>query len=555
MLNKKILSLVTLGLLASPLTLGTVNAEGNKYSFSQKMTDRHVKNPLQYGILDFHTVNQLGNEIKYSRSLPPIKEINKKGTMNNSTSSDDDFILEIEPNEEFANADNTSYAKPLLGQLLSSDDSYDYDLHKVVVPRDGLLYVAGAATTNKIDLAFAAWEKNYVESNKLVYLDNWTEDGIEYQVYQAKAGTYYVEAYDLDEDKDIDDNTKNDKYFIATAFVDNVAPTKPTVNKVDNNDTVVTGKAEANSTVTVKVGSTQIGTAKASSTGIYSVKIATQKAGVTLSIYAKDAAGNTSVAATTKVVDVIAPAKPVVNKVDNNDKVVTGKAETGSTVTVKKGTTVLGTAKANSSGIYSVTLSAVQSAGTKLTVTAKDAAGNTSVAATTTVVDVIAPAKPVVNKVDNNDKVVTGKAEANSTVTVKKGTTVLGTAKANSSGIYSVTLSAVQSAGTKLAVTAKDVAGNVSVATTVTVVDIIAPGKPQVNKVDDNDLIVTGKAEANSTITVKVGSKVLGTAKADSKGNFTVTITAQKKDTIISVTAKDASGNTSQATTLKIVSH
>ncbi|ODG91490.1 hypothetical protein BED47_07500 [Gottfriedia luciferensis] len=471
MLNKKILSLVTLGLLVSPLSLGTVKAEGKGYDLSKKMIEHQVKKPLQKGILDFHTFNQLGKEVKYARSFS-VKSFNKTGTMNkdNVTSADDDFIYETEYNDEFAYADNSSYEKILIGQLLPL---YDLDLHKVVIPTDGVLYIAGATNSINIDLLFAAVEKDFVESNKLVYLGSeYDDDGTEYQAYQAKAGTYYIGVMDYDNADDIDNNTEDDLYAIATGFEDNVAPNKP-----------------------------------------------------------------------------------IVNKVDNNDKVVTGKAEAGSTVSVKKGTTVLGSAKANSSGNYSVSLKVVQSAGTKLTVTAKDAAGNTSAAATTTVIDVIAPAKPVVNRVDNNDKVVTGKAEANSTVTVKKGTKVLGTAKTNSSGIYSVPLSAVQSAGTKLTVTAKDAAGNVSVATTVTVVDVIAPVKPKVNKVDDNDLKVTGKAEANSTVTVKVGSKVLGTAKADSKGNFSVKIKAQKKGTTIAVTSRDAAGNTSQATTLKVVRH
>lgn len=470
MLNKKILSLVTLGLLASPLTLGTVNAEGNGYNLSHKTNDREVSKSFQNGILDSNTINKLGNEIKNSRSFS-VNKFNKMSTMNTmsfSTSSDEDFILETEPNEEFFNADNTSYEKPLLGHLLSTEEYYDYDLHKVVVPKDGLLYVAGADNSENIDLTFVAWEKDYVESDRFIYLDNWTEEGIEYQVYQAKAGTYYVEVYDYDQELDIDNNTEADEYIIATAFEDNVAPSKPTVNKVDNNDTVVTGKAEANSTVKVKVGTTQIGTTKASSTGTYSVTIKPQKAGTTLSVTAIDSANNTSVAATTKVVDVIAPAKPVVNKVDNNDTIVTGKTEAYSTVTVKRGSTTIGTAKATSTGSYKVAIS-VQRAGTKLTVAAKDAAGNTSVATTVTVVDVIAPAKPKVNRVDDNDLKVTGKAEAYSTVTVKVGTKTLGSAKATSTGSFSVKIAA-QKSGTTISVTAKDSAGNTSQATAIKVV-------------------------------------------------------------------------------------
>ncbi|QKE71340.1 protease [Arthrobacter citreus] len=468
MLNKKILSLVALGLLASPLSLGTVKAEGNGYNLSKKMVEHQIKMPLQKGIPDFHRFNQLRNEVKDSKAIS-VKNFNKIGIMSNgnSTSEDDDFISEVEPNDDFDSADNTSYEKPLIGQLYPL---YDVDVHKVVVPSDGLLYVVGVTNSDNIELAFSVTEKYFAVSNKLQYLGSeYDDEGNEYQAYQAKAGTYYVGVIDYDND-DVDNNTEDDLYAIGTYFEDNVAPNKPIVNKVDNNDTVVTGKAEASSTVTVKVGSTQLGTAKTASNGTYSVKIKTQKAGVTLSVTAKDSAGNTSAASTTKVVDVIAPSKPVVNKVDNNDKVVTGKAEAGSTVTVKKGSTTLGSAKANSSGNYSVTI-------------------------------------------------------------------------------------AVQYAGTKLSVTAKDAAGNTSTATTVTVVDVIAPSKPKVNKVDDNDAKVTGKAEANSTVTVKVGSKTLGSAKADSKGNFTVKIKAQKSGTTISVTAKDAAGNTSSATSVKVVRH
>jgi hypothetical protein len=73
-----------------------------------------------------------------------------------------------------------------------------------------------------------------------------------------------------------------------------------------------------------------------------------------------------------------------------------------------------------------------------------------------------------------------------------------------------------------LTITAKDKAGNVSASVSVTVADVIAPSKPTVNKVDDNDTKVTGKAEAGSTINVMSGSKSLGSNTVDSKGNYSV---------------------------------
>lgn len=463
-LNKRVLALVSVGLLVSSLSVGSVKADGNEYELSKKLMERQVEKPIQKGIIDFHTLDQLEKVVKVPQSYS-AKSFNKMGATSSSiSSSEEDFLFEMEPNNDFDSANDTSYDKLTIGQLLPL---YDVDMHKVVVPKDGILLVAGAASSSAINLGFAAIQKGFVENDKLVYLGSETDDnGFVYKGYQAKAGTYYVGVIDLDNDY-YDDNTEDDLYAIATGFIDNVAPNKPTVNKVDNNDTVVTGKAEPRSTVTVKSGNTVLGTANAASTGVFSAKIAVQKAGTKLAVTAKDSAGNLSASVTVTVVDVIAPSKPVVNKVDNNDKVVTGKAEVGSSVTVKNGNKLLGSAKAASNGAFSVKI-AVQKAGARLTVTAKDGAGNVSSSASVTVADVIAPSKPSANRVDDNDKKVTGKAEANSRVTVKVGSKTLGSATADSKGNYSVKIKA-QKKGTTLSVTAMDKAGNKSLKRTIKV--------------------------------------------------------------------------------------
>jgi hypothetical protein len=409
-------------------------------------------------------MNQLEKQVKSSPSYS-AKSFKKMGATSSGVSSSEDVLFETEYNDEFDFADATSYEKPMVGQLLPL---YDIDIHKVVVPRDGILLVAGGTNTSAIDLGFAVVQKDFVENDNLVYLGSEVDEtGIEYIAYQAKVGTYYVGVLDLDNDL-YDNNTEGDVYAIAPAFIDNVAPSKPSVNKVDNNDTVVTGKAEPGSTVTVKRGTTVLATANVPSNGVFSAKIAVQKAATKLAITAKDSAGNVSASVMVTVADVVAPSKPVVNKVDNNDNVVTGKAEAGSSVTVKNGSKVLGTAKATSTGAFTVKI-AVQKAGVKLTATAKDGAGNVSSIATVTVADVIAPKKPTVYKVDDNDKKVTGKAEANSRVTVKVGSKTIGSATADSKGKFSVKIKA-QKKGTTLAVTAKDKAGNKSSKRTIKVV-------------------------------------------------------------------------------------
>ncbi|MFE4349960.1 Ig-like domain-containing protein [Peribacillus butanolivorans] len=464
MLNRGVLSLVAVGLLASTVSVGTVKAEENENTLARKAIESQVEKPLQKGIIDSKTFNQFEKVLKGSQSYS-VHRFNKMDRMS-SGSSEEDYLIESEYNDDFNSANISSYEKPTIGQLLPL---YDVDFYKVEVPQSGVLLVAGETNSYAIDLLFTAVQKDFVENNNLEYLGSEYEDDVEVQAYQAKAGTYYVGVIDTDNDY-IDNNTEEDLYAISTGFVDNVKPSKPSVNKVDNNDKVITGKAEANSTVTVKSGSKVLGSAKATSKGTFSINIAVQKAG------------------------------------------------------------------------------------TKLTITAKDSSGNVSSSVSVTVLDVVPPSKPTVSKVDNNDKVVTGKAEANSTVTVKKSSKVLGSAKATTKGTFSIKI-AVQKAGTKLAVTAKDSSGNVSSSASVTVLDVVPPSKPTVSKVDDNDKVVKGKAEASSTVTVKVGSKSLGSAKATSKGSYSVKIKAQKKGTTLSITAKDNAGNVSSKATTKVVKH
>ncbi len=82
--------------------------------------------------------------------------------------------------------------------------------------------------------------------------------------------------------------------------------------------------------------------------------------------------------------------------------------------------------------------------------------------------DTVAPKITKVDPVKKNATVVKGKTEAAAVVTVKAGKTNLGKATADKKGNFSVKIKA-QKVGTKLSVTAKDKAGNVSKAVVVTV--------------------------------------------------------------------------------------
>jgi uncharacterized protein YjdB/Leucine-rich repeat (LRR) protein len=380
-----------------------------------------------------------------------------------------------------------------------------------------------------------------VKVGSILYTATADKDGnFKVTIPQQKAGTKVVVTA-----TDAAGNTSTAK---SVTVVDKTAPSLPTVNAVADNVKVVTGKAEAGSTVTVMIGTKRY-IVKADSKGNFNVTIPQQKAGTKITVTSTDAAGNTSTAKSVTVVDKTAPTLPAVNAVADNLKVVTGKTEAGSTVTVTIGTKKY-TAKADSKGNFNATIPQ-QKAGTKITVTATDAAGNTSTAKSVTVVDKTAPLLPTVNAVADNVKIVTGKAEAGSTITVTIGTKKY-TAKADSKGNFKATIPQ-QKAGTKVVVTATDAARNVSAAKSVTVIDKTAPVATKVNAVKSSkNMIVTGTSEAYSLITIKVGSSVVGTGKADKYGKFNVKIKAQKKNTVLTITATDAAKNVSKATTLKV---
>ncbi|WP_129689961.1 S8 family serine peptidase [Gottfriedia acidiceleris] len=76
---------------------------------------------------------------------------------------------------------------------------------------------------------------------------------------------------------------------------------------------------------------------------------------------------------------------------------------------------------------------------------------------------------------------------------------------------------------------------------------------PVINPIDENDTKVSGTTLANATITIKIGSDVIATGQADSKGLFSLKIKQLKANTELSAYAIDAAGNQSAITTVKIL--
>ncbi|WML46006.1 bifunctional 2',3'-cyclic-nucleotide 2'-phosphodiesterase/3'-nucleotidase [Neobacillus sp. PS3-40] len=169
------------------------------------------------------------------------------------------------------------------------------------------------------------------------------------------------------------------------------------------------------------------------------------------------------------LIDTVAPVAPTVDVVTDQSTTVTGKTEAGAKVEVKANGQVIGTAKASENGSFAVTIS-IQKAGTEVSVTATDAAGNISAETIVLVKDVTAPDAPQVGKVIAPAKSVTGYAEAGSTVKVFVGNQLLGSVIADENGDFYIPFKSAQTHDTVLSFTATDAAGNTSKVTKITLV-------------------------------------------------------------------------------------
>lgn len=250
--------------------------------------------------------------------------------------------------------------------------------------------------------------------------------------------------------------------------------------------------------------------------------------------------------------DVIPPAAPTVSAVSDTDTVLKGTAEAGAKVVAKVNGQAIGEATASAAGAYEMTI-AKQTAGTKIAVTATDAAGNTSSTTEVTVAGVKVPSAPVVNAVSDADSVISGTADAGVKVVASVGGRVIGEATATTTGTYEMSIEK-QAAGTKIAVKAVNATNQSSSATEVVVSDKTAPAVPEVDEVKDFNRKISGDAEAGSKVVIMVDDEILGEATANSKGKFAVMIDkAQAAGTELIVTATDEVGNVSEAATITVI--
>ncbi|MDI6003412.1 Ig-like domain-containing protein, partial [Cobetia pacifica] len=379
---------------------------------------------------------------------------------------------------------------------------------------------------------------------------------------------------------------------IASAIDDVPDGTSTLASGDSTNDATptLTGSAEAGSTITITHNGEEIGTTTADSNGTWSFTPETDFADGehVFSVTATDAAGNESAPSAdfTLTVDTVAPDAPVLAETDGetaNGSTVNGSAEAGGTVEITNGDgDLLGSGTVADDGTFSITLSPKQEAGTELTATVTDAAGNESAVSDTLVVpedaDVTAPNAPTIasatddvaavtgaltdgDSTNDATPTLTGSAEIGSTVTVTHNGEVIGTTIADSNGTWSFTPETDFADGDHVfSVTATDAAGNVSAASgefTLTV-DTTAPDAPILSGTDGetaNGSTVNGSAEAGGIVEITdVDGVVLGTGTVADDGTFSITLSPkQEAGTELTATVTDAAGNESAVSDTLVV--
>ncbi len=413
----------------------------------------------------------------------------------------------------------------------------------------------------------------------------------------------------------------SDRSGALNITVDTVAPAAGTVNvtagdsdtpltsgaTINDSTPALSGTTEANATVSVYDGTTLLGTAIASGAGAWSFTPAALGEGShALSVRVTDVAGNTGIASavTTVVVDTVAPAAiSGLTAVNNNGSTpltiaagsttsdntpqLSGTAEAGSIVTVRDGTTVLGSVTAGTNGAWSFTTAALADGPHTLSVSAADAAGNVSPVSDISFTVLTAAVAPVTGltvtdnagaiqgvltsgtPTDDTTPTLSGSAAANSVVVISEGTTVLGSVVANGDGAWSFTPAALSEGTHPLSVTVRDAAGSSSTPVNFTVVvDTTAPATstlvvtndvtsatiPAGGYSSDATPTLSGVAEANAVVTVRDGTAVLGSVTADAEGRWSYTSTTLSQGLhTLSVTATDVAGNVSGATSTTLI--
>ena len=325
-------------------------------------------------------------------------------------------------------------------------------------------------------------------------------------------------------------------------------------NDITTND-ALTGTADPTATATISEGSTVLGTTTANASGVWSFTPTSLAPGLrTITASETNAAGligsssltftyETTPKVTIKLVDDTSGGQEI-----TSFDALTGTADPNATVTISEGSTVLGTTTANANGVWPFTPTNLAQGLQTITASETNAAGLTGSSSLTFTYLRTAPKVTVALADDTNggkhitaDDALTGTADANATVKISEGSTVLGITTANASGAWSFTPTNLPQGSQTITASETNAAGLIGYSfltftyqTTAPKVTIaLADDTSRGNNISADDTL-TGTADANATVRISEGSTVLGTTTANASGvwSFTPTDPAQGLQTV-----------------------
>ncbi|MEY7686087.1 Ig-like domain-containing protein [Citrobacter cronae] len=336
----------------------------------------------------------------------------------------------------------------------------------------------------------------------------------------------------------------------------------------------LSGMAEANSYVTVKINGMTVSNVWADGTGKWSVNVnpmLLSDATWTVQVSSEDRAGNDSTVSTFTIVIDTSISQFTANVQDDKDSsadkwvvnnrtpVFNGVGEAGATVTLMVAGMVVATTTVAADGTWSIKASALPEGTSNLTFTIKDTAGNTQTINHDILVDSVAPNTPTVEISSWNEEgnlwILSGKAEAGTTIVIKdESGNVITTVNVNSSGSWSTAINYPD--GGKVSIQAEDSATNISVpvdldvmfTTPAVALDVTSDGGALGDNLtnDSTPTLVLSNIEKD-VVAVSVtidGTTVQATKISD--GVWTVTWGTPLSDgeCDVQVSATDAAGNT-----------
>lgn len=322
-----------------------------------------------------------------------------------------------------------------------------------------------------------------------------------------------------------------------TPTIDVTAPEKPTVDEMTEKSLFITGTAEKRSTISFFLGlnnqNYSFGKTIADDYGNFKFPINTFPPNTVISVVATDDWYNNSESTSVTVKDVTAPLVPIVSEVTDQTTVISGTTEAGAVILVHVGLTEIGQTIAGKDGAFKVMIPK-QVAGTDLTITATDDAGNISPAVTVLVADKTAPALRV-NQITNRSGLITGMTESKAKVQLTYATKIIETT-ADATGNFSFTITKPNT-NEEFSFTASDSLGNKSEVLKLKVIDATLP-------------VIKGATDITIEAGMLFDKKLNVTAMDETDGNLTKSmliygIVDSKKPGIYSLTysARDRARN------------